>query len=110
MLKFDNIYIYISIDAEDVSASSNSGDSRSSKELVNVQIQSDDVDSTETYSEVESERVELNGAISYEEIDRALAMHIKRSIDKIHEISAILQGILYVYIWKISCVFFFPLR
>lgn len=36
--------------------------------------------------------MELNEVISYKDIDRALATHIKRSIDKIHEISAVLQG------------------
>nr|XP_012232770.1 PREDICTED: polyamine-modulated factor 1-binding protein 1-like [Linepithema humile] len=90
---FDTGHGSIQPAAEDVSTSSNCGDCRSSKELVNVQIQSDDVDSTTTYSE-ESEKVEveLNEVISYEEIDRALTMHIKHSIDKIHEISMALQG------------------
>lgn len=76
---------------EYVSTSSN-GDCHSSKELVSVQIQSDDVDTITTCSE-ESEKVVLNEVISYKDIDRALATHIKRSIDKIHEISAVLQGI-----------------
>ncbi|XP_050451738.1 myosin-11-like [Cataglyphis hispanica] len=75
--------------AED-STSSNCGDDLS-KELVNVQIQSDDIDSSATCSE-ESGKIELNEVISYEEIDHALATHIKRSIDKIHEISTVLQG------------------
>ncbi|XP_020280362.1 putative leucine-rich repeat-containing protein DDB_G0290503 isoform X2 [Pseudomyrmex gracilis] len=75
--------------AEDVTSSSNYDDS--SKEVINVQIQSDDVDSTTTCSE-RSGKVKLNEVISYEEIDRALATHIKRSIDKIHEISSVLQG------------------
>lgn len=85
---------------ENISTSSNGG-CHSSKELVNVQIQSDDVDTTTTYSE-ESEKVELNEIISYrdptvspdQDIDRALATHIKRSIDKMHRISAVLQGII----------------
>ncbi|XP_070162417.1 putative leucine-rich repeat-containing protein DDB_G0290503 [Polyergus mexicanus] len=76
--------------AED-STSSNCGDCHLSKELVNVQIQSDDIDSSAICSE-ESEKIELNEIISYEEIDHALATHIKRSIDKIHEISTVLQG------------------
>lgn len=84
-VKFNNI-------TEDISTSSNDG-CNSSKELVSVQIQSDDVDTTTTCSE-ESGKVELNEVISYKDIDRALAMHIKRSIDKIYEISAVLQGIL----------------
>lgn len=78
--------------AED-STSSNCGDCHLSKELVNVQIQSDDIDSSVICSE-ESEKIELNEVISYEEIDHALATHIKRSIDKIHEISTVLQGII----------------
>lgn len=84
------ILINFHIIAED-SASSNCGDCHSSKELVNVQIQSDDIDSSAICSE-ESEKVELNEVISYEEIDHALATHIKRSINKIHEISTVLQG------------------
>lgn len=86
-VKFNNI-------TEDMSARTSHNDGRySSKELISVQIQSDDVDtSTTTYSE-ESENVELKEVISYKDIDRALATHIKRSIDKIHEISAVLQGI-----------------
>jgi len=85
---------------EDISTSSNDG-CHSSKELVNVQIQSDDIDTTTTCSE-ELEKVELNEIISYrdstvspdKDIDRALAMHIKRSINKMHKISAALQGII----------------
>lgn len=77
---------------EDISShTSRDGGCHSSKELISVQIQSDDVDTTTTCSE-ESENVELKEVISYKDIDRALAMHIKRSIDKIHEISAVLQG------------------
>ncbi|KYN02680.1 hypothetical protein ALC62_06480 [Cyphomyrmex costatus] len=95
---FDTGHELIQPTAEDVSTSSNGG-CQSSKELVNVQIQSDDVDTTTTCSE-ESEKIELNEVISYrdtvvspdKDIDRALAMHIKRSIDKMHKISAILQG------------------
>lgn len=84
-VKFNNI--------TDVSThTSSNGDCHSSKELVSVQIQSDDVDTTTTCSE-ESEKVDINEVISYKDIDRALATHIKRSIDKIHEISAVLQGI-----------------
>lgn len=84
-VKFNNI-------TEDVSThTSSNGDCQSSKELVSIQVQSDDVDTTTTCSE-ESEK-ELNEVISYKDIDRALATHIKRSIDKIHEISAVLQGI-----------------
>lgn len=84
-VKFNNI-------TEDISThTSHNGGYHSSKELISVQIQSDDVDTTTTYSE-ESENVELKEVISYKDIDRALAMHIKRSIDKIHEISAVLQG------------------
>lgn len=83
LINFNNI-------AED-STSSTCGDCHSSKELVNVQIQSDDIDSSAMCSE-ESEKVELNEVISYEEIDHALATHIKRSINKIHEISTVLQG------------------
>ncbi|XP_029179181.1 uncharacterized protein LOC114946700 [Nylanderia fulva] len=40
----------------------------------------------------ESEKLELIQVISYEEIDHALATHIKHSINKIHEISTVLQG------------------
>ncbi|KAL0134829.1 hypothetical protein PUN28_001542 [Cardiocondyla obscurior] len=70
---------------------SSNGDCRSSKELVNVQIQSDDVNTVITCSENLNE-LKLNEIISYKDIDRALATHMKRSIDKIHEISAVLQG------------------
>ncbi|EGI64384.1 hypothetical protein G5I_07189 [Acromyrmex echinatior] len=95
---FDTGHGLIQPAAEDISTSSNGG-CHSSKELVNVQIQSDDIDTTTTCSE-ELEKVELNEIISYrdstvspdKDIDRALAMHIKRSIDKMHKISAILQG------------------
>ncbi|XP_018304974.1 paramyosin-like isoform X2 [Mycetomoellerius zeteki] len=95
---FDTGHGLIQPAAENISTSSNGG-CHSSKELVNVQIQSDDVDTTTTYSE-ESEKVELNEIISYrdptvspdQDIDRALATHIKRSIDKMHRISAVLQG------------------
>ncbi|XP_071575096.1 uncharacterized protein [Temnothorax nylanderi] len=89
---FDTGHGSIQPAAEDVSThTSSNGDCHSSKELVSVQIQSDDVDTTTTCSE-ESEKIELNEVISYKDIDRALATHIKRSIDKIHEISAVLQG------------------
>ncbi|XP_012056221.1 PREDICTED: paramyosin-like [Atta cephalotes] len=95
---FDTGHELIQPAAEDISTSSNGG-CHSSKELVNVQIQSDDIDTTTTCSE-ELEKVELNEIISYrdstvspdKDIDRALAMHIKRSIDKMHKISAALQG------------------
>ncbi|XP_011695060.1 PREDICTED: early endosome antigen 1-like [Wasmannia auropunctata] len=87
---FDTGHGLIQPAAEDTSTSSNDG-CHSSKELVSVQIQSDDVDTTTTCSE-ESEKAKLNEVISYEDIDRALATHIKRSIDKIHEISTVLQG------------------
>ncbi|XP_036149734.1 early endosome antigen 1-like [Monomorium pharaonis] len=88
---FDTGHGSIQQAAEDVSTSSNGG-YHSSKELVSVQIQSDDVDTTTTTCSEESVKVELNEVISYKDIDRALATHIKRSIDKIHEISAVLQG------------------
>lgn len=76
----------------DISTSSNYDDRHSSKEPVSVQVQSDEVETTTEECSEESEKARLNEVISYEEIDRALATHIKRSIDKIHEISAILQG------------------
>ncbi|XP_032666558.1 probable myosin heavy chain ECU04_1000 [Odontomachus brunneus] len=71
--------------AEDVSTSSDRDDCRSSKELVNVQVQSDEVETSTTCSD--SSR--LNQAISNEEIDRALTTHIKQYINKM---SVILQG------------------
>ncbi|XP_011883541.1 PREDICTED: sporulation-specific protein 15-like [Vollenhovia emeryi] len=89
---FDTGHGSIQPAAEDVSTHTSSNiDCQSSKELVSVQIQSDDVDSTTTRSE-ESEKVKPNEVISYKDIDRALATHIKRSIDKMYGISAGLQG------------------
>ncbi|XP_039313029.1 sporulation-specific protein 15 [Solenopsis invicta] len=78
--------------AEDVISTSSNDGCHSSKELVSVQIQSDDVDTTTTYSE-QSEKVELNEVISIDkDIDRIFTMHFKRSIDKMHEIFAGFQG------------------
>lgn len=90
------IYICLIIFTGNSYTSSSYDDCSSSKELVNVQIQSDDAEIITMSSQEdsqESEKMELNEVISYERIDCALAMHIKYSIDKIYEMSTILQGI-----------------
>lgn len=71
--------------AEDVSTSSDREDSRSSKKLVNVQIQSDEVETSTSYSDSSH----LNQMISNKKIDRIFTTHFKQYISKM---SAILQG------------------